>query len=105
MGQFSAEKPVAPGSVLSGNQQLSVEGTIGHTENPSQTTLGNARKCWRSRLALSLYRNQLILVYHIAMVVAAREEPSQCPASPTPRFVSPSILASRQAIRPRRTKS
>ena len=25
MGQFSAEKPVAPGSVLSGNQRLSID--------------------------------------------------------------------------------
>jgi hypothetical protein len=39
-----------------------------------------------------------------AMLVAADEEPSR-PASPTPRFVLPSILASRQTIRPRRTKS
>jgi hypothetical protein len=39
-----------------------VEATIGHTENPSEITLGNARKCWGSRLALSLYRNQLIFV-------------------------------------------
>ena len=34
------------------------------------------------------------------MVVAADEEPSQCAASPTPRFVLPSILArSRQTIK------
>jgi hypothetical protein len=26
MGQFSAEKPVAPGSVLSGNQQADLDG-------------------------------------------------------------------------------
>src|ERR1700678_3415060 len=29
MGQFSVEKPVAPGSVLSGNQQSSVNGLVG----------------------------------------------------------------------------